>query len=492
MPTVTLTFSAFSEKKKSDQWYVTGNDGYMSWVSQGGTYFGTVIKTSNPQNLYASDNVYCNLAIVDYSAPVTADAIQIIPAGKTAWVIVKGQSGANSIPNDATITGIKVFVERYVDGSVLGNDELPNLVRDDTVYLTKDGANETGVEWYTDTSTVATYWSNTPDEVLTYGGPLYMWGTTWTPSDIKSANFGVMFSALVEKHPGVAVDSTIFIDQIKVEVTYTGGTTETNINPYGIRSTEFVSSLHRIVRNIKEYSVTTLEKLGVTRLTKGTAQIRPYGQISAQNLGQARFARSTRSFSIKSNEVLGRNSLLQNIKPYSVRSLESLSQNKFVSSYKPFGIVSTEKIGQSRLIQNINPFGTKSNEVLGNQSLKQNISPFSIKSIEKLGFDKIVANINPYPIRSVENLGRNLLLSSANINSFSIKTNELLSYNTRLSSGAVINHISIKTEKLGQNTLFPTNQIRHIGVASNQTIGITRLSTSYNITPKSITSLERI
>ena len=130
----------------------------------------------------------------------------------------------------------------------------------------------------------------------------------------------------------------------------TGGTTSSDINPYGIRSNEFVSSLHKLVRNIKEYSVTTLEKLGITTLTKGAAQVRPYAIVSAQNIGQAKLTGSIKSYSIRSNEVLGRNSLVQNVKPYSIRSLEQIGFSKIVSNIKPYSISSNEKLGQNSLL----------------------------------------------------------------------------------------------------------------------------------------------
>jgi hypothetical protein len=483
MGSATVLFTQYAQLERASPDGYHNGTAWLSWVSNG---IVSPFVSSNPENLFASDNLYCFLQYADFIPPL--DARPLAYSGNSGYIIVKGNDKSQTIPSDATITGITVYIERQNFSDPTGDGAL--IVTDDSLFLTKDGSTTVGTDWFG--SNTKLIWNYGTDEIKSFGGTTHMWGTTWTPAELNANTFGVFYAANITKSLGGDDAPLAKIDQIYVVVTYAGGTVSANITPYGIKSNEFVSSLHKIVRNIKRYSITSLEKLGLNTLTKGAAQIRPYGLISAQNLGRAKFIRNTKPYSIKSNEVLGLNSLRRNIKSYSVKSLESLSQNKFVSSIKPFGILSAETISQSKLIQNIKPYAIKSNEVLGNQSLKQNISPFSVKSIEVLGFDKLVTNINPYPIRSVENLGRNSLLSSANITSISIKTNEIISHGTRLSSGAVINHISIKTEKLGQNTLFPTNQIRKIGIASDQIIGITRLSTSYSIIPKSINSLENV
>ena len=85
---------------------------------------------------------------------------------------------------------------------------------------------------------------------------------------------GVKYAANITKATNGDDVGNAKIDQIYVVVTYSGGTTSSDINPYGIRSNEFVSSLHKLVRNIKEYSVTTLEKLGITISETTKQQIR--------------------------------------------------------------------------------------------------------------------------------------------------------------------------------------------------------------------------
>lgn len=53
----------------------------------------------------------------------------------------------------------------------------------------------------------------TTDTYATYGGVAELWGTTWTPADINSANFGVVFSAIQQSTGG-----TLRVDHIRITV----------------------------------------------------------------------------------------------------------------------------------------------------------------------------------------------------------------------------------------------------------------------------------
>lgn len=86
-----------------------------------------------------------------------------------------------AIPATATINGIEANVERSASNS--------GSVRDYSVKLVKGGT-VTGTS-YADTSSS---WSTT-DIYKTYGGQTDLWGATFTPADINSANFGLAFSA---------------------------------------------------------------------------------------------------------------------------------------------------------------------------------------------------------------------------------------------------------------------------------------------------------
>lgn len=83
-----------------------------------------------------------------------------------------------NIPAGATINGITVQINREGSANTLGlgvRDSVVKLVKGGTVVGTNKAV--TGTTWGTTFSTV------------TYGGTNDLWGTTWTPSDINSANF---------------------------------------------------------------------------------------------------------------------------------------------------------------------------------------------------------------------------------------------------------------------------------------------------------------
>ena len=113
-----------------------------------------------------------------------------------------------SIPSGATINGIKVEIERHANG-----DSSTRWVKDWKVYLLKNG-NVVG-DNKADTSTK---WP-TSDAYKSYGGSSDLWGTTWTPSDINNANFGVVLA--VQMGTGIFPPSTAYVDHIRITVYYT-------------------------------------------------------------------------------------------------------------------------------------------------------------------------------------------------------------------------------------------------------------------------------
>jgi hypothetical protein len=84
-----------------------------------------------------------------------------------------------SIPTNSTILGIVVAVER---------DDPNGNTRDNAVRIVKGNLIGT-----TDKS-LATAWPTT-DTYQSYGTSVDLWGETWTPADINSANFGFAISA---------------------------------------------------------------------------------------------------------------------------------------------------------------------------------------------------------------------------------------------------------------------------------------------------------
>jgi hypothetical protein len=111
-----------------------------------------------------------------------------------------------SIPGTATIDGITLEIERK-STTVSGT-----TARDSRVFLTKNGTATVGSN-----KAMATAWPSS-DTYATYGGAADLWGTTWTPSDINSSNFGVILAAIGDT--GFS-NPTASVDHIRLTVDYT-------------------------------------------------------------------------------------------------------------------------------------------------------------------------------------------------------------------------------------------------------------------------------
>lgn len=111
-----------------------------------------------------------------------------------------------SIPAAVTICGIVVQIDRKASGLSLGA-----VVKDYRVRLVKGGSvtgnnNASGSGW-TGSETTATYGSSSD-----------LWGTTWTPAEINSENFGVAISAEISGLLGVFLSADI--DNVRITVYY--------------------------------------------------------------------------------------------------------------------------------------------------------------------------------------------------------------------------------------------------------------------------------
>lgn len=96
-----------------------------------------------------------------------------------------------SIPPTDVVDGIEVNVVR---ASINGNS-----VSDNSVELTKNGGTS-----YTNTNyEISSNWSTTNTQV-TYGDNDDLWGTTWTPAEINSPDFGF----------GIVIDGTSFLQPV--------------------------------------------------------------------------------------------------------------------------------------------------------------------------------------------------------------------------------------------------------------------------------------
>jgi len=121
-----------------------------------------------------------------------------------------------TIPTGATIDGIEVSVNRRSNNNNFGlsiNDSSLQLVKNGTIF----GSNYA----------TATDWPTTMD-VANYGGATDLWGTTWTPADINSIDFGVALSVLNES---AFSNKTAYVDYMQITVYYTLPVAITSFSP---------------------------------------------------------------------------------------------------------------------------------------------------------------------------------------------------------------------------------------------------------------------
>jgi len=113
----------------------------------------------------------------------------------------------SSIPNTATITGIKVTVEKKSS-----HDDVSDYCRDDSVFLNK--ADDTASS--SSRADSITHWPTTETNI-DYGGSKDTWGLNLNIEDIKNSNFGVRFKAIVVSETTAV---TAYVDSISITVYY--------------------------------------------------------------------------------------------------------------------------------------------------------------------------------------------------------------------------------------------------------------------------------
>ena len=148
---------------------------------------------SNPRYAEESDNryatVYAGTGKISYSHYLRATAFRF------------------SIPSGATINGILVEIERHAS---VNNPTA--WVKDWKVYLLKAGS------VVGDNKADTTNNWPTSDAYKSYGGSNDLWGTTWTPSDINNANFGVVLA--VQMPGSLLPPPQAYVDHIRITVYY--------------------------------------------------------------------------------------------------------------------------------------------------------------------------------------------------------------------------------------------------------------------------------
>ena len=126
---------------------------------------------------------------------------------------LQGTQYGFSIPDDVTISGIEVLVNRRVDDHNAG-------IMDNEVRLVKEGA------IVGDNHAITTTWP-VDFTMVTYGGPTDLWGVSWTPAEINSPDFGVALAAFRNNNSSNLRFAVV--DSMQVTVYY-GYTAEIDLN----------------------------------------------------------------------------------------------------------------------------------------------------------------------------------------------------------------------------------------------------------------------
>jgi hypothetical protein len=119
-----------------------------------------------------------------------------------------------SIPAAATINGIVVTIGRFSSGSGA------NSIKDVVVRLIKNATIDTNAN-----KADAADWAFS-ETAQSYGSATDLWGTTWTPAQINSANFGAALQVQAE-----GSSRTASVDYIRITVYYAVSPTVTSFSP---------------------------------------------------------------------------------------------------------------------------------------------------------------------------------------------------------------------------------------------------------------------
>ena len=180
------------------------------------TLSGSTFKWQNTSNASSQNDVYSSLLFTDSFNVQADEPLSLSPADETNYLVCKNLD--SNIPNDATIEGIRIYIDRY--NSFTGDGTV--TIKDDAIYLTKNGTDTVG----SNKSTGATWSLTDTDTYISFGGVSDLWGTSWTASEINNDNFGVMIGPTIEFY-GLTGENggSAKIDHVYVEITYAGGTT---------------------------------------------------------------------------------------------------------------------------------------------------------------------------------------------------------------------------------------------------------------------------
>lgn len=124
-----------------------------------------------------------------------------------AWSrMLKNKGYSFDIPIDATVTGIKVEVDRS-DSWAVGPYTSRNA-RDYVIKVQKNDSTRSADK-------LGSNWTNTKTTV-TYGADNDLWGMTWTPAEINSSDFGFLLAA----NGPATFSNTLMVYDIRLTVYY--------------------------------------------------------------------------------------------------------------------------------------------------------------------------------------------------------------------------------------------------------------------------------
>jgi len=141
---------------------------------------GSGIDWVNPTNAFSSNNVYA-----------TAD---LTVTGSTKYLRLTGFGF--TVPDTAQILGITVQVE----GQIACPSGCSTLSR---AHIVKNGIESVSKPW----------WPFVLENTTTIGSSTDLWSNTWTPAEIRAANFGVSLY-------GSGSGATYKVDHVKISITY--------------------------------------------------------------------------------------------------------------------------------------------------------------------------------------------------------------------------------------------------------------------------------
>jgi hypothetical protein len=147
------------------------------------------IAWTNPGNISASDDSYA-------TATGSNNAISHF---------LKATNFAFTIPNGATINGIKVEIEMGLPDALTCQVSRVSIVKGGVIGATNRKAD-------------ASLNIGNVDGYKVYGGAAELWGDTWTAADINSANFGVALSVALDI--GFDGAQQVGVDHVRITVYY--------------------------------------------------------------------------------------------------------------------------------------------------------------------------------------------------------------------------------------------------------------------------------